>query len=58
MTQPNFKRMTVQELKDYVANIVFPSGEDDGIEHVDLSYYDFMKMMNSIIDRIHDEYAK
>lgn len=57
MTQPNFKKMTVQELKDFVANAVFPDDEGTGIEHVDLSYMDFMKMMDSIIGRIKDDYA-
>lgn len=58
MTQPNFKKMTVLELKEYVANVIFPSSEGDYVEHVDMSYIDFMKMMNTLISRIKDDYAK
>lgn len=42
-----------QKLKEY-ANILFPSKEDDGIEHVDASYEDFMAKLKEDFEDVAD----
>lgn len=42
-----------QKLKEY-GNMIFPSKEGDGIEHVDASYEDFMAKLREDFEDIAD----
>ena len=43
------KQKTLKELKAELDNAIFPSNEDDGIEHVDLNYKEFFNLINKML---------
>jgi hypothetical protein len=39
-----------EELRNEILNALFPSKEDDGIEHVDMPYAEFVQKINLLAD--------
>lgn len=50
MTVPELIKQKVREYE----NIIFPSKEGDGIEHVDASYKDFMEKLQEGFEEVAD----
>lgn len=37
-----------KDLYEELSNAIFPSKENDGIEHIDMSYKDFMRLLKAL----------